>query len=176
MSKIVKAIPLIMLTSVLLVMGCQPLSEPPTTTSSTGPLKGNLAPDFQLQDFDGQTISLSNLRGKPVLLNFWATWCGPCVHEMPFIQQIYEEWSGKGLVLLTINVRETSSKAKAFMKSHDLSFPVLLDTRGSVADKYYIRGIPTTFLIDKDGLIAGYKVGAFQSKEEIEAGIREVLP
>jgi len=182
MCKVAKVILPIILTLILLVTGCQPSPETSAGTSPTAPVEGtqvgDLAPDFQLQDLDGQTISLSDLRGKPVLLNFWATWCGPCVHEMPFIQEIYELWTGKSpsVMVLTVNVKESSSRVKEFMKSYGLSFPVLLDTKGSVAAKYNIRGIPTTFLIDKDGIVQGIKVGAFRNKEEIEASIRMVLP
>ena len=134
------------------------------------------APDFQFQDSEGEILFLSDLQGKAVLLNFWQTRCPPCVYEMPFLQQVYEEWSDKGLVLLAINVGESSSKVKDFLQSHDLSLPVLLDTKLSVSRLYGIQAFPTTFLTDKDRLIEGYKVGAFQSREEIEAGIRMVLP
>lgn len=134
------------------------------------------APDFQFQNADGEVMFLGDLKGKAVLLNFWQTQCPPCVHEMPFLQAVDDEWSDRGLVLLAINVGESSSAVKRFLESHNLSFPVLLDTKLAVSRLYGIRAFPTTFLMDKDGLIAGYKVGAFQSKEEIEAGIREVLP
>lgn len=180
MSKAAKVILPIILPLMLLVAGCQPSPETPAGTSPTAPVErpqvGKLAPDFQLENLDGEAISLSNLRGNPVLINFWATWCAPCVHEMPALQQIYEEWSGKGLVLLTIDMGESPSKVEEFMRSYRLSFPVLLDTKESVAEKYNIRGIPTTFLIDKDGIVQGIKIGAFRNKEEIEAGIRIVLP
>ena len=179
MIKILRVTPLIILVLALIVTGCQPSSEPPEDTNPTASEKGtqigNLAPDFELQDLDGKTISLSGLRGKPVLLNFWATWCSPCRYEMPYLQEIYDEWSEKELVVLAIDVGESSSQAKTFLQSYGFSFTVLLDTNGSVADKYGIRGIPTTFLIDKDGIIQGIKIGAFQSKEEIEAGIRMVI-
>ena len=137
---------------------------------------GKPAPDFQFKDPEGRASSLGELKGKPVLLNFWATWCGPCVHEMPFIQEIYDEWSDKGLVILAIDVGESSATVKRFLQEHGFSFPVILDTGKIVAAKYNIRGYPTTFLINQDGEIVGYKVGAFRSKEEIESGIRVVLP
>lgn len=147
-----------------------------STVPGQSPEAGKPAPDFQFQDPEGRATSLSDLQGKAVLLNFWATWCGPCVHEMPFIQQIYDEWSDKGLVILAIDVGESSSTAKRFLQSRGFSFTVILDTERVVAGKYNIRGIPTTFLINKDGVIEAYKVGAFRSKEEIEAGLRAVIP
>lgn len=87
------------------------------------------------------------------MLNFWATWCPPCREEMPLIQQVYEELSDKELVVLAINLGESSSKVKEFVQSYGLSFPVLLDTKQDIAQKYNIRGIPTTIFIDKNGIM-----------------------
>jgi len=180
MNKVPKAILPVILTLVLLVSGCSADSEPPDGESPTAPdgknstapvegtQAGNLAPDFQLQNLDGQTVSLSNLRNKPVLINFWATWCSPCRSEMPYIQEIYEEWADKELVVLAINIGESSSKAEEFMQSNNLSFTVLLDTKQDVAQKYNIQYIPTTFFIDKDGIIQDKMIGAFQNKTQIE--------
>ena len=168
MGKILKIISAIILTSVLFsgsVAGCSTGSEP-----SQNPQLENLAPDFQLPDLDGQTVSLSDFRGRPVLLNFWASWCGPCRLEMPFIQEIFEdrEWADKGLAILAINIGESHDTVKDFMEGHGLSFPVLLDATKDVALEYNIRGIPATFFIDKNGIIQDMKIGAFSSKAEIE--------
>ena len=91
---------------------------------------GNLAPDFHLQNMEGQNVTLSNLRGNPIIINFWASWCGPCREEMPFLQQIYEKWQNEGVLLLTVNLRETPSVITEYMQSNGLSFPVLLDVDG----------------------------------------------
>jgi len=180
MHKVLKIILPIILALALLAGGCQPSSEPPGGTSQTDPVEGtsvsNLAPDFQLQNLDGQTISLSELQGKPVLINFWATWCPPCRAEMPYLQQIYEEWSGKGLVLLTINVGESSAQAKRFLQTYNLSLPTLLDTKKIVLRKYNITGIPTSFFIDKDGIIQAKIIGAFPSKKSIERHLNKIVP
>ena len=151
-----------------------PTEPPPPSTPAQGTRVGNLAPDFRLQSLDGQATSLSDLQGKPVLINFWATWCRPCVSEVPYIQEVYEEWSGKGLVVLAINIGESPSKVKEFLQSYNLSFPVLLDTKQDVAQKYNIRGIPTTFFIDKDGIIQDLRIGAFSSKAEIERSLSKL--
>jgi len=96
---------------------------------------------------------------------------------MPYLQEIFEEWSDKGLVVLAIDVGESPSKVKGFLQSHNLSLPVLLDTRGNVAQKYNIRGIfPTTFLIDKEGIIQVKIIGAFPSKEAIEKKLSKIIP
>jgi len=169
MNKVKKLILLSILALVLLLAGCSP-------TPTQGIKVGNLAPDFQLHDLDGKAVSLSDLQGKPVLINFWATWCPPCRAEMPYLQQIYEEWSVKGLALSTINIGESSSQVEEFLQSYELSFPVLLDTKQDVSQEYNIRGIPTTFFIDKDGVIQDIKVGSFQSKAEIESNLSKIIP
>ena len=152
------------------------LAPPSPPTPIQGTKVGNLAPDFQLQNLEGDPVSLSELRGKPVILNFWATWCSPCVHEMPYLQQVYEEWSGKGLVLLAINIGATSSKVTEFLQGHSLFLPVLLDTKQDIARRYNIQYIPTTFFIDKDGIIQVVKVGAFPNKEAIETDLSKIMP
>ena len=137
-----------------------------------------MAPDFQLLNREGQTISLSGFRGRPVLINFWATWCGPCRFEMPFLQQVYVDWTAKqsSLVMLTINYKEGPDKIDPFMTTLNLSLPVLLDTDGSVAKKYNIVAIPTTFFIDKDGIIQEKMVGAFSSPQQIESYLDKIVP
>jgi peroxiredoxin len=95
---------------------------------------------------------------------------------MPYLQQVYEEWSDRGLVLLTINMGGTSSQVEEFLQSHDLSLPVLLDTKRDLAARYNIRYVPTTFFIDRDGTIQVVKVGAFPNKEAIEGDLNEIMP
>jgi len=169
-NKTLKVITLIVLTSGLIISGCSSGAEPPEARV------GSQAPDFQLNNLDGQSISLSDLRGKPVFINFWATWCPPCRSEMPYIQEIYEEWSGKGLVVLAINIGESPSQVEEFMESQNLSFPVLLDTGKNVAQKYNIRGIPTSFFVDKDGVVQEKIIGAFPSKAAIEKSLSKIIP
>jgi len=162
-----KVILLIILTSMLLVTGCAAPSVARV---------GESAPDFQLENLDGQTISLSDFRGKPVLINFWATWCTFCRDEMPYLQQIYEEWSDKGLVVLTINIGESHLEVEMFLQISDLSLPVLLDTNEKVAQKYNVPPIPTTFFIDRDGVIREKIIGAFPSKGAIEKHLNKIMP
>ncbi len=173
MSKMLKVVWLIILTLVLLLAGCSTGSEPSAPSVARA---GEPAPDFQLENLDGQSISLSDFRGKPVLINFWATWCPQCRSEMPYIQEIYEEWSDQGLVLLAINIGENSYTVEEFMQSHNLSFTVLLDTEKDIAQRYNITGIPTTLFIDKDGIIQDKVIGAFQSKTQIENRLSKIIP
>ena len=167
MNKLLKVIVVMMLTSGLLMTSCAIGSEIATV--------GKAAPNFQLQNLDGQSISLSDLKGKPMLINFWATRCPPCVFEMPYMQEIHNEWSGKGLILLTINIGDSSSEVEEFLQNHNLSLPVLLDTKLDVAQKYNTRYIPTTFFIDKDGIIQAKVIGAFPNKAAIESRLGEIM-
>jgi peroxiredoxin len=154
----------------LIVLGSIITSCQSNEGATVAPEVGKIAPDFQFQGpDDDQATSLSDLKGEPVLINFWATWCSPCAYEMPYLQQIYDEWQAKGLVLLAINIGESSSQVAEFMQNHGLSFPVLLDSEGNIAQQYGIRYIPTSFFIGKDGIIKDIKSGAFQSQAEIES-------
>ncbi len=140
-----------------------------STDSTQSPQVGELAPDFYFETPEGESSSISQLSGTPVLVNFWATWCMPCVHEMPYIQQVYEDWPEEELVLLAINIQEGSSQVSQFLQGEGFSFPVLLDSDGKVAQRYNVHGIPTTFFIDKYGFIQNVNVGSFQSHTDIEA-------
>ncbi len=173
MNRILAVILVIILTTGLLITGC---SKP--EGSSQAPGVGKQAPEFRLPGLDGQPVSLSDFRGRPVFVNFWASWCGPCRYEMPFIQEIYEDkrWSDKGLVILAIDMGESRSTAEDFMRSSNLSFPVLLDADQQVALRYNVRAIPTTFLVDKDGVIQAMKIGAFPSKAAIEQDLAKIIP
>lgn len=146
-----------------------------TGCSSVKP--GESSTDFELKNLDGETVSLSDYRGNAVMLNFWASWCGPCRFEMPYIQEIYEDikWKAAGLVILAVNYGESAAVVENFMENNGFEFTVLLDTTGEVADEYNVRGIPATFFIDERGIIRYSDVGAFSSKEQIEQRLRELL-
>ena len=149
-------------------------SSPPTP--SQGTQAGDLAPDFQLLTLDQEPVSLGSLQGNPVVLNFWASWCGPCVLEMPVLEEVYQEYSDQGLIVLAVNVRESPSRVEEFVQSKELSFPVVLDTGGEVSQQYSIRYYPTTFFIDGDGIIQEKKIGPFVSMAEIEKKLTKIIP
>ena len=158
-----------------------PTTESPEsgTVSETevGPQVGKLAPDFKFGNSEGESISLSDLHGNLVMLNFWATWCNPCKVEIPLIQELSqdEEMSDRGLVLLTVNSGESADKVRRFMIEHGLSFTVLLDTKNSIVRAYNVRAIPTTFFIDKDGIIRDIKLGAFSSETELDSRLNKIM-
>ncbi len=152
----------------------------PAPAIAQGTKVGDLAPDFQLQTLDGQTISLAALRGKPVLINFWATWCPFCRAERPVIQQIYNDWQSKDLVVLTVDIigstpSETSSNLATFMQNNNYTFPALLDVNMQVTKSYNIKSTPTNFLSDKDGVIRERQTGAFPSQAAFEERLNRLI-
>jgi len=156
------------LTGIIVLLLVLTVSALPGCAVGAGPQVGKAAPEFKLATLDGKTVSLRNFRGSPVMLNFWASWCPPCRYEMPFFQQIWEEWHGKGLVILAVNIGETAATAQKFMDDSGFTFPVLLDSDQDVALNYNIRSIPTTFFLDEAGVIRDMKIGAFINKAAIE--------
>jgi len=117
------------------------------------------APDFTLTSLDGQTVQLSELRGRPVLLNFWATWCPACRTELPALQAAYERY-GEQVAFLAVDVKEPPDAVASFVSQFDLTFPVLLDEKGQVSDRLYqVRGIPTSLFIAPDGVVSARHVG-----------------
>ena len=120
----------------------------------------NRAPEFSLRELNGNVASLSGYRGKMVLLNFWATWCGPCRDEMPSMEQLSRNFGGQGLAVVAINQRENAALVARFMKTHNLNFSTLLDADGRVAASYRVYGIPVSYVIDSDGQAIGMKSGS----------------
>lgn len=137
---------------------------------------GQPAPDFTLPNLDGEFVSLSDFAGKPVLVNFWNTGCSPCREEIPYLQQVYDENRDTELVMLTINIGESTDTVKDFFQDRNLSLPVLFDTDVTVARIYNLPGIPTTFFIDKDGILRVKVIGAFPSKVAIDSRLSEIMP
>ena len=121
--------------------------------------------DFKLKDLDGKELSLSDLKGKNVFLNFWATWCPPCKAEMPEIEKLYQETKDSDLVIVSIEIGEPLGTVKSFIDINKYSFKVLLDSDQSVASKYNIASIPTSYFINKDGNIVSKKMGSMNIDE-----------
>jgi thiol-disulfide isomerase/thioredoxin len=125
---------------------------------------GALAPDFLLRRLDGGELRLSDLRGKAVIVNMWATWCGPCRKEMPQFVAAYDRYRDRGLEIVAVNVQESPSIIRPFADDFGIDFPVVLDKRGKVSDKYRILGLPTTYFIDREGVVRGVFLGPFQER------------
>lgn len=124
------------------------------------PGKGVPAPDFTLPGLDGQMVRLADFRGKVVLLNIWATWCPPCVEEMPSMEALYQKLKAEGFEILAVSVDVSGAEAvRPFMEKHRLNFPALTDTDGTVKSLYQTTGVPESFIIDKDGVIVEKVIG-----------------
>lgn len=143
---------------------------------SQGPIVGKPAPDFTLVDIKGETVRLSSLRGKPVLVNFWATWCIPCAQEMPMIESAYQK-EGSQFVVLAVNADEPDAKVRDYVNKMGLTFTVLLDPGGTVQSQYRLNGYPSSFFIDRDGVIRDEHIGVMDStqltKSLLEVGVGE---
>lgn len=135
---------------------------------------GSSAPDFTAQTADGETIVLSDLRGRPVALNFWATWCAPCRVEMPELQSASERYAEDGLVILAVNAGESAETVRGFMDELGLTFPAVLDPDGEIVSLYGVRVFPTTIWIDVEGVIRGQHFGALD-ESLIERYMEDVM-
>ena len=116
-------------------------------------LVGEKAPEFILKDMNGRPFSLSSLKGKAVLINFWATWCPPCRSEMPSLNKLHKEYGSGGLVVLAVSTDKTSSGVRDFLSKHPVDFAVLMDSDSKVSRQFKVFSLPTTFLLDKSGVI-----------------------
>lgn len=140
-------------------------------------LGGDAAPDFTAEMADGTTFVLSEQRDKVVLLNFWATWCGPCVKEMPAFEKLNSEY-GQEVVILAINCMEDKDTVNKFISDNEYTFPFAYDTKGEIAGKYPSDGIPYTLVIGRDGVVKNIYLGAFSADkqyEEYKAAIEAAL-
>lgn len=115
--------------------------------------------EIQLKDVSGNTVRLSDYRGKVVFLNFWATWCPTCVVEMPAMEKLYRKLKDKDFAMVAINLQESPARVKSFFEKLELSFVSLLDSSGAVGSGFAVRGLPTTFFLDKEGRIIGKALG-----------------
>jgi len=130
------------------------------------------APDFELTSLSGETIQLKDYRGKPVLLNFWATWCAPCRLEMPAFQSRFEE-SGGALAIVAVNNAESASDVQGFVDDFGLSFDVLLDPDAEIQRLYLVRGYPTSMLIDAEGIIRVQHIG-LMTEDQLDGYLQEL--
>ena len=132
----------------------------PTATPAPAPVIGAPAPDFTLTDLDGNTVTLSALQGQVVILNFWATWCGPCRLEMPLLQATADTYRDQGLTVLAVDLDDPLADVQDFRTELGLTFPLLLDPGTTVTDLYRVRGWPTSYIINRDGVVDRQHIGA----------------
>jgi len=158
------------------------MSRLPAVATTNGapppsPREGFSAPDFTLDLLGGGQVRLADLRGKVVMVNFWATWCPPCRAEMPAIEKIYRAYKDLGLEVLAVNTTDQDSESAAadFIEEFGLTFPVPLDRTGAVSASYILRGLPSTYFIDRKGVIRAVVVGGPMSEALIQSKVEELL-
>lgn len=151
------------------------INQSDSSIQSEKPIEGFMAPDFTLSDVNGQQVTLSELRGKPVFINFWASWCPPCKEEMPYIQEAYTKYKDE-VVFLGVNVTPGDSieKATKFMDENGYDMPVIFDLDGEVSQLYRANSIPTSFFIDKEGVIQVRYTGPM-SLQQIENYLNKIV-
>ena len=141
------------------------------------PQTGFLAPDFTLKTLDGKAITLSDLRGKVILVNIWASWCPPCRAEMPAIERVYQAYKEKGFEVLAVDstVQDTLDGAKSFVLENKLGFPILLDETGLVTRLYRIQSLPTSFFVGTDGVIREIVIGGPMAEAQLIIRVEKLL-
>jgi len=149
--------------------------------------EGALAPDFLLERLDAGELRLSDLRGQPIVLNFWATWCAPCRKEIPQLVAAYNRFAPDGLVIVGLNLQEGKGIVTPYAQDYGMKFPIAIDRDGEVGDKYHILGLPTTYFIDRHGVIRSIFIGPLLEKksdtdvqgaigeDELERRIAEIM-
>jgi len=146
------------------------------TLSAQAIAPSGLAPDFTLRAADGKNLRLQEQRGQVVLVNFWATWCGPCKQEMPHLNRLYEKYRASGFVLLAVNIDEDPRLAVGMAQRMGLKFPVLLDGDKKVSKLYDLSSMPSTVMIDRDGRVRHIHLGYREGLEDLyEKQIRELV-
>jgi peroxiredoxin len=144
--------------------------------SSAGIKEAGPAPQFSLNARGGKAINLAQYKGQVVMINFWATWCGPCRQEMPLLETIYKKYNKMGFTLLGVNVEPDSKPAEDWLKATPVSFPILFDTKSEVSKMYEVSGMPSTVIVDRKGNVRvihhGYKPG---DENEYQDNIRKLV-
>jgi cytochrome c biogenesis protein CcmG/thiol:disulfide interchange protein DsbE len=142
--------------------------------SATGPRATGAAPDFTLESFDGRMVTLSELRGQVVVVNFWASWCTPCREEAAYLEQTWRKYREQGVVFIGVDWVDTPANAQAYIKEFEITYLNGPDLGTRIAGAYRIQGVPETFFVDKDGNLRGVQIGPFRAPE-LEQKIDELL-
>lgn len=150
------------------------LAEGRALAAGGAPVEGHLAPDFEMGYADGRRLRLSDLRGQPVLINFWASWCGPCRVEMPELIEAYTAHRAEGLEVIAVNVQEESAVAQAFAAEVGMPFRIVVDPTGDISRRYQVRNLPSSIFIDREGVVRARWMGIL-SREQLQKHLREIL-
>ncbi|MHB8470461.1 MAG: TlpA family protein disulfide reductase [Gaiellaceae bacterium] len=141
------------------------------THQSRAPKIGGPAPNFTLKRIDGGgTVALASLRGRPVVINFWASWCVPCKGEAPLLERAAQRYKARGVVFLGIDYHDVTSDARTFLAHHGVTYPTLQDGSGAVGDRYGLTGVPETYFVDRRGRLVGSHIaGTIQDRQNADA-------
>jgi peroxiredoxin len=148
-----------------------------TSGKIPAPQQGFLAPDFELKMPTGESVKLSDLRGQAVLVNLWATWCPPCRAEMQSIEKVYQEYKDEGFTVLAVNMtyQDDPFAVVPFVNEQKLTFPILLDETGEMANAYQLRSLPSSYFIRRDGIINEVVIGGPMSEALLRTRIEDIL-
>jgi cytochrome c biogenesis protein CcmG/thiol:disulfide interchange protein DsbE len=165
---------LLVIIGVLSLLAAFPLAEE-TSGAEQRPQVGFAAPHFSLKALDGSTYRLEGKRDKPLVVNFWASWCGPCRLEAPDLKKVYEKYKHQvDLYAVNLTKEDDWEAIRRFVQEFELPFPILLDEAGAVADRYFIQAIPTTFFVDKNGVIRHVVLGMVDA-DTLERQVQTLL-
>ena len=149
-------------------------AKPFVDTSATAQV-GQPAPDFTLRTLDGKRVSLASLRGRPVILNFWASWCNPCRHEFPQLQATLQKYRADKLAVVGISFEDIDSDARQFAKQQHATWPLAVDVNGAAAKVYGVRYVPTTYFITPDGVVADQVFGQLPTGTDFQTSLSKIL-
>lgn len=142
--------------------------------AQAGPVDSGLAPDFNLTGFDGRKVTLSQLRGQVVIINFWASWCPPCREEAAYLEQTWRKYKDQGVVFIGVDYVDTKKEALAYIQEFDITYINGPDLETAISDAYNIQGVPETFYVSKSGELRGVHIGPLKSPE-LDEKIEELL-
>ena len=142
--------------------------------AQAGPVDNGLAPDFSLTGFDGRKVTLSELRGQVVIINFWASWCPPCREEAAYLEQTWRKYQDQGVVFIGVDYVDTKKEALAYIQEFDITYINGPDLETAISDAYNIKGVPETFYVSKSGELRGVHIGPLKSPE-LDQKIEELL-
>jgi cytochrome c biogenesis protein CcmG/thiol:disulfide interchange protein DsbE len=168
---------LALLGSQLLVPASRPANTASLPDASSSPLQGHPAPDFTLAVLSahaGSTLRLASLKGRPVVLNFWASWCDPCKQEAPLLEATWQRMQGQGMILLGVNFEDTQHAALGFVQHYGITYPNVVDAKGDVAIDYGVTGVPETFFVDRHGVIVHKVIGEL-SEQTLQRNLQELV-